>query len=192
VSGGAGFGAAAAAAAEMARFYDLPVLGSGLGADPWATGAQAGYEKAVSAVMGGLAWPDLFVGPGMLAGATVLSFEELLVDVEIWRLTRKAHQGIDTGDDKWLDDVIARVGPGGNFLGERSTRVNARSDEWFRPRLGWHDARDAWLAAGSPDMLDEASAKVDEILATHEPLPLGEDVEGALAQLRRRALEADA
>ena len=32
-----------------------------------------------------------------------------------------------TDDEKWLGDVIQRVGPGGNFLGEKTTVVNMRS-----------------------------------------------------------------
>jgi hypothetical protein len=40
-------------------------------------------------------------------------------------------------------------------------------------------------------VLDQARDKVDEILATHEPLPLGDEIEGALAELRRRAVRHD-
>jgi len=35
------------------------------------------------------------------------------------------------------------------------------------------------------------SEKVDAILAAHRPLPLGDDIEGALAELRDRALRHD-
>jgi len=179
------------AGVEMARYYGLPAMGSGGGTDAFAPGIQSGYESTFGTVLGALAWPDVLVGPGGLAGSTVFCFEQTMVDVEVWRLSRKAHAGIEVADDGWLTDALERVGPGGQFLSEKSTRVNARSGEWCFSQLGWHDSCDAWTAAGRPDALDESREKVDAILAAHEPLPLGEDVEGALAELRGRALRHD-
>jgi len=179
------------AGVEMARYYGLPALGSGGGTDAFAPGIQSGYERTFGTMLGALAWPDVLVGPGGLAGSMIFSFEQLMVDVEVWRLCRKAHDGIEVADDRWLTEALARVGPGGQFLSEKSTRANARSGEWYLSQMGWHDSQDAWAAAGCPDALDQARAKVDEILATHEPLPLGDDIEGALAELHGRALRHD-
>jgi len=62
--------------------------------------------------------------------------------------------------------------------------------EWHFPHLGVHDSYEAWSAAGAPDIMAEAKAQVSDILARHEPLPLGEDVEHALEELRSRAARA--
>ena len=175
---------------EMARYYGLPVMGSGSGTDAFLPGQQAGYEKAFSSLFGQLSWPDLMVGPGCLAGATILSHAQLLIDVEVFRMCRKAHEGIDTSDDCWLVDVLERRGPGGHFISERSTRVNARSGEFYLPGLGVHGPLEAWEAAGRRSVVDEAGARAAEMLATHEPLPLGDDVERELLKLRRRAADA--
>jgi trimethylamine:corrinoid methyltransferase-like protein len=56
--------------------------------------------------------------------------------------------------------------------------------------FGLHGTFDAWRAAGSPSTLDEARARVEEILAAHRPLPLPDDVARELAALRRRAEQA--
>jgi trimethylamine---corrinoid protein Co-methyltransferase len=172
---------------EMARHYGLPAMGSGPSTDAFAPGIQSGYERAFGTVLSTLAWPDILVGPGTLAESTVFSFEQTMVDVEVWRLSRKAHAGIAVTDGGWLSEALARVGPGGQFLSEKSTRVNARSGEWYLSQLGWHDSYDAWTAAGRPDVLGEARARVEEVLATHVPLPLGDEVERELARLRLRA-----
>ena len=176
-----------AACTEMARHYGLPVMGSGSGADAFVPGAQAGYEKAVGSLLGTLAWPDLMVGPGSLGGAMVFSLAGVLIDVEIFRMCRYAHRGIDVSAGLWLDDVVERVGPAGNFIAETSTRRNIRAGEWYLPQLGVHDSYDAWTAAGRPTLLDEARQRADELLAAHEPLPLADDVERELEKLRRRA-----
>jgi trimethylamine--corrinoid protein Co-methyltransferase len=176
-----------AAGVEMARYYGLPVMGSGSGTDAFVPGAQAGYEKSFSSLFGTLSWPDLMVGPGCLGGATVLSFAELLIDVEIFRMSRKAHEGISSGPDDWLDDVLARRGPGGHFISEKSTRANVRSGEFYLPGLGVHESYEAWSAAGRPSVIDEAGRRADELLAAHQPLPLGDDQERELEKLRARA-----
>ncbi len=190
VAGNAPHAALNAAGVEMARYYGLPAMGSGPGCDAYAPGIQAAYEKAIGTAFGCLAWPDILVGPGTLAEATVFSFEQTLIDVEVWRLCRKTHEGVTVQEDRWLSDVLERVGPGGQFLGETSTRSNVREGEWLLPQLGVHDSYDAWAAAGAPDIMAEARVQVEDILARHEPTALGEDVEGALEELRLRALRA--
>ena len=98
------------------------------------------FVRFPPALVSALAWPDILVGPGTLAEATVFSFEQTTVDVDIWRLCRKAHAGIVVDEDRWLDNVIERVGPGGHFLGERSTRADARRGEWHFPKPGRDDS----------------------------------------------------
>jgi trimethylamine--corrinoid protein Co-methyltransferase len=186
-AGGHALAALSAAGTEMARFYGLPALGSGCGSDQFVPGIQAAYEKAFDLLVGSLAWPDLMVGPGGLGGSLVISLEQVLMDVEVFRMCRKAHEGIAVAENHWLDDVVARVGPGGNFIAERSTRDNLRNGEWFLPGLGMHDSYERWLSAGRPELLDEVRAGVEDLLAGHEPLPLPEDVERELERLRARA-----
>jgi len=179
-----------AAATEMARFYGLPVEASGMGTDHHVPSIQAGYERGLGGFLPTLSWPDILVGPGLLGGSMILSQEQLLIDVEMFRMYKQAHRGIVTGEGKWLDDVIEQVGPGGNFLGQRSTRTGIRGGEWYMGKTGVHDAYETWEAAGKPTLLEEVNEKLDHILATHRPLPLPEDVEQELARIEERARES--
>jgi trimethylamine:corrinoid methyltransferase-like protein len=171
----------------MARHYDLPVCSHAFSCDAWVPGAQAAYEKAFGMLLAGLSWPDILVGPGVLGGGLSFGLEQLVIDVEIWRMCRAAHDGVATGADRWLEDVLESVGPGGSFLGERSTRNGMRGDEWFVPRLGTQDARAVWEAAGKPDVVDEARQKVADLLAAHEVPRLDDDIERELTALEARA-----
>jgi len=177
------------AATEMSRYYGLPVLGGGGGTDTYVPGIQAGYERAMSSVIGTLSWPDLLVGPGLLGGSMILSLEQLVIDVELFRMSRQAHRGIPTQDEAWLEEVIQKVGPGGNFLGEKSTIKNIRSGEWLIPQLGVHDTEGSWVRSGRKDVLDEAREKVDQILKTHKPLPLDDDIQKELDKIYKKAQE---
>jgi trimethylamine--corrinoid protein Co-methyltransferase len=92
-----------------------------------------------------------------------------------------------TDDDKWLTDVIKEVGPGGDYLARPSTLSSVRSGEWFLSQLGVHDTYESWRASRKGEFLEEVREKVDQILATHEPLPLDEDVDKELDKICRRA-----
>ncbi len=183
-------GILSSAGIEMARYYGLPVEGSGGGTDTFTPGIQASYERAMNLLIPILSWPDLMVGSGLLGGSMILSLEQQIIDAEVFRMAKQAHRGIHSHDEMWLDKVIQRVGPGGNYLEEKSTIVNMRSGEWLLPRLGTHGTRQAWESSGRVDLLTEAREKVEHILATHTPLPLPEDVNKELDKLCKRSQES--
>jgi trimethylamine--corrinoid protein Co-methyltransferase len=179
-----------AAAVEMGRFYGLPVEGTGMGStDQQVPSIQAAYEGALNGLLPTLAWPDILVGPGLL-GAMTLSIEQLLIDVEVFRMCRRIHEGIGTEASSWLEDVIAAVGPNGTYIGERSTAKSVRTGEWYISQLGMHDTFEEWDAAGRPTIVEEAQEKVKQTLAAHEPLPLDEDVERELQRIQARAQQS--
>ena len=148
-------GLLSSAAIEMARYYELPVEGSGGGTDTHAPGVQSTLERAMNAMLPMLSWPDLMIGAGLLGGSMILSLEQLVIDAEMFRMNKQAHRGIKANEDTWLDDVIQRVGPGGNFLGEKSTASSIRSGEWLIPHLGVHEPRKSWEISGKKDLLSE-------------------------------------
>jgi len=180
-------GVSCAACTEMARFYGLPAESSGSSTQTFVPDLQTALEKANSLLPVTLSDPDILCGPGLLGGATVLSLEQIVFDVLEWRQARQACTGVPVSEDLWLDEVLATVGPGGSFIGERSTRVNARTGEWRLNEFGMYGGHDAWRAAGSLTTLDYARRKVDEILAAHQTLPLDDDVAAALAVVQKRA-----
>lgn len=161
-----------------------------MGTDHHVPSIQAGYERALNGMLPMLSWPDILVGPGLLGGSMILSLEQALVDVEVFRMCKRAHQGIATEARDWLEEVIGNVEAGGNFLGERSTVSRVHDGEWHVSQLGVHDTFEGWDAAGRPTLLEEAREKVEEILATHEPLPLDEDVEKELDRIEKSARES--
>jgi trimethylamine--corrinoid protein Co-methyltransferase len=180
-------GLTGAASTEMARYYGLPVEASGGGTGQFKPGIQASYERALNSILPVLSWPDILVGPGLMGGSTHLSLEQLIIDVEVFNMGVRAHQGISSGDGKWLDDVIQRVGPAGYFMGEPSTVKNIRSGEWYLSDFGWQGSYEDWKNSGKPNVLAEASERVKSTLATHQPIPLSKEIEGELEQIQKRA-----
>jgi trimethylamine--corrinoid protein Co-methyltransferase len=178
------------AATEMARYYGLPAESSPGGSDAHVLNIQNVHENAVLEVPTMLSWPDIVVGPGMLDGSMVSSLEKIVIDVETFRLAKHAHRGVNTSQDNWLTDLISQIGPGGNYLYEPSTVSSIRSDDWYISDFGSHENYESWIANGKKDILQEARDEVDRILGSHEPLPLGDDVEKELERICKRARES--
>ena len=174
------------AAIEMGRYYGLPVEGVGGGTSQFIPGIQAGYERVLTGFMPTLKWPDLIVGPGLVGNSMVLSLEQLVIDVEIFRMSMHAYRGIDTREGNWLNDVIQQVGPGGHYLSERSTVQAFRNGEMYLPNLGYRGPYLAWKEAGGTTLLQEAHEKVEYLLANYDPLPLSEEVERELGLLQKK------
>ena len=180
-------GLTGAASTEMARFYGLPVEASGGGTNQFMPGIQASYERSLNALLPVLSWPDLLVGPGLIGSSTHLCLEQLLLDVEVYKMGMRAHQGIASDKQHWLDEVIQQVGPAGYFMGQPSTVKNMRSGEWYLSDFGSPGSFEEWQNSGKQDVIQEASKRIDQILSTHKPLPLSEEMEKELDQIYIRA-----
>lgn len=176
-----------AAVTEMARYYSLPVEASAGSSGHFVPGVRTSYERALNWSMACLAWPDLLVGPGQLNGSTFLSFEQMLIDVEIFRRSIRLSDGINTQPAEWLEVDLGAVGYGGNFLSRTSTRKGLRSGEIYVSDYDSRSTYEAWQAAGKPTLIHELRDWVDEIFATHQPLPLGQDIENELEKIEKRA-----
>ena len=177
-AGGAALTILSCAGTEMARHYDLPVCSHAFSCDAWVPGTQAAYEKAFGMLLAGLSWPDILVGPGVLAGGLSFGLEQLVIDVEIWRMCRAARDGSRAAPTAGSTTRSSAWVPAG--LPRRALDApGMRSDEWFVPGLGTQAAREVWEGAGEPDVVEEARQKVADILATHAR-PVGRGLERAL------------
>ncbi len=176
-----------AAVTEIARMYRLPVEASVGGSDQHVPCIQAGYERALNYALPILVRPDLLVAPGLLGGSTIFSPEQLFIDVEVIRRCKRLCQGIGSGSEKWLGDVIATLGSGANYLKHASTRKLIHSGEIYFSKLGLHGPYEQWENAGSPDLLLEIRQDIQEVLSASQPMQLSESVQRELKILEKRA-----
>ena len=180
------YGIVQMAAAQMARFYDLPSLVCGGCSDSKLPDVQAGFERAMTLTTSILTGADIIVGLGGLNTASTMSPELLVIDNEIIDAIFRIARGFEVNDDTLAVDVIDKVGPGGHFLGQRHTLEYFKKETWI-PEIS--DRRDftSWQQAGSRPLDEVAKDKVREILATHKPAPFPEDIERKISQITKRA-----
>ena len=176
-----------AASIEIARYYGLPAETSGLETGRFNLNVQSSYESALTGLLPMLAFPDIMLGAGLIGGAMVLSLEQLVIDTEIYKMGRRAHQGIATNEDKWMRDVFEQIEPGAHFIDHPTTLQAVRSDELLMSRLEAYGGLEEADNLNGTDIVDSARARVNQILADYQPLPLGVEVERELQRIKSKA-----
>jgi trimethylamine--corrinoid protein Co-methyltransferase len=119
---------------EMGRYYGLPLLSASKYTDSLTFDEQCGAEKIMSAFASLVSGADIIYGNGDLDTALVLSFEQIVIDLDLVLAARRFVHGIMLDLDRLAIDVIQRVGPGGHYLEDRHTLTFLRSGEQLAPK----------------------------------------------------------
>jgi len=172
-----------AGAALMGRYYGLPSMCGGLSSDAKELDAQAGFEKAVTAVPLLLEGANIIYGVGATDAGSSISYTQMVLDNELIAGLRRMVQGIDLHD---LDEEVALIKtntPRGNFLRAKHTRRTFR-EHWL-PEILSRDTYEGWQAKGET-VADRCRRKARDLLAHHQPPPLPTNVEAELERILRR------
>jgi trimethylamine--corrinoid protein Co-methyltransferase len=176
-----------AALTQMGRFYGLPSCAAGCTSDAKQPGPEAVIEKMMTIIPSLCAGADIIIGLGEIDSDQTLVLEQLVVDNELAHFCERIFAGIDSSEGKELYQDIVQVGPGGNFLKSKNTRLAARSDEFFYPGLTDRHTYENWISLGRPTMYTKAREKVNQILSSPLADPLPESVTKELDEILRTA-----
>ena len=169
-----------AATNQLADFYDIPLsMGS------FATGAkepnwQAAIDNSLSTFMACISMSDMLLGVGFLHGSRIWSYEQMLMDCEIFDIVHKMMQGIPVDEETLAMDAIRAVGPGGNFLAQKHTRRHMR--DLFMPRYMDRRPYNEWVEKGD-GARDWARQQAVQILETHQPETLDAKLSNELSRI---------
>lgn len=157
-----------AAHAQMARFYGLPSRSGGSLTDASFPDAQAGFESMLSLVTAVNSGIDFVLhAGGILSSYLAFSYEKLVLDDEMCGMVRRLHRGISVTPDTLAYDVIARAGPGGNYLMDPQTIKRCRTEFW-QPALCDRAGLEAWMAGGRLDAAHRARERWLRLVAEHQ------------------------
>ncbi len=170
-----------AAHVQMAKYYNIPIFIGGWGSCSKAPDVQAGYEKAFSAFIAYLSGADMTSGPGLLENWTVLSFEQLIIDHEMFTMMADMLKGFPVDDDSMPMDVILEVGHEGHYMGKKHTLDHFR--KMWQPTVTDGQPYKTWKAQGAKSAVEHARDLAKEILKTHKPEPIAEDLRKELVGL---------
>ena len=102
-------------------------------------------------------------GVGRYEGGLSASFEGMLLDHELLQSARRHIRGIRVDEETLAEDVIAQVGPAGDFISEAHTLQFLRSEEFVPSPLFNRRAQNN----GGRTASELAHERVNEILSTH-------------------------
>jgi trimethylamine--corrinoid protein Co-methyltransferase len=164
-----------AMATEVGHYVGVPTLNPGLSTDSKHAGLQTGYEKAlkVASVCG--ANPDIVSGWGLIDSHNTMYLPQSVADNEMAAMARRLYAEVEVSAATTAAECIAKVGPGGGFLGEKDTARRIRAGEHLPPSLSNRLSYDKWLEEGVTEN-DVANAEVERILAARaEKAPYVDD-----------------
>jgi len=162
-----------AASVQLARSLHLPHHSSVGMTDSKMPTMQAGYEKALGAILLTLAGSQT-IGPfGNLDDWITTAAEIHVIDGEIVESIKRMIKGVDFSPETLAIDLIAKVGAGSSYIGLEHTRDFFKA-EHLLPEVGFKGSWETLKKKGENIFMEDAERKVKHILETHMPKPIGD------------------
>jgi len=193
-NGGPGFGRPENAlgtllGAQLARRVGLPFRCSGAVTGSRLPDCRSGYERMMTAMAAWTAGVHFCLqGAGTLDCINSMSFEQFMIDTEIWSYLKRLAVRTDTGAAALAMDVIASLPQ--DYLGSDHT-IEHMAGEMAPAFLATPKPYDQWRADGSPDVVTLAAQRLAATGSGSEPVALTEAQRSALdsyVKERRKSL----
>lgn len=173
-----------AAGAQMAAYYGLPSLASGMLTNAKTISAQAAFEKAQTGMLPALGGASLVSGIGGLSADEAVSFEQLVIDCDIWASIKRILRGVRLDQDLIGVDLIDRLGPMADYLSEVESARFPKEDI-CRPRLLRMADQEESRPKGARDIERIAHEEVKRIISNHRANPLDKGVEREVIRITK-------
>jgi trimethylamine--corrinoid protein Co-methyltransferase len=161
---------------QLAKYYGFPSDVYGLDTDSKTLDEQLAFEKALGGLLPAMAGAHMLSGAGCVESGITVSYEQLVIDDEIFGMIFRAVRGIDVNEEKLASEVIMKVAlESSNFLQQQHTLKHFRSEYYF-PKLCDRSPRSRWQKMGAKNVVDAARERVKKILEEHEPPSLDTDI----------------
>jgi len=168
---------------QVGKFLGLPTHAYLVAGDGRVIDAQVEMESGMSAVLGALAGINMISGAGMLDFLACHSIEKLVIDAEAIASAQRLLEGIQPRGVSLAIDMFAQTGLQGDFLKLKETRSLFRQEQHFPSSV-----IDRGLPAAdgsSPDILQRARDRVEELISAYERHALPSEVEKELIDFAR-------
>jgi trimethylamine--corrinoid protein Co-methyltransferase len=179
------FALMAAGLSEMAHYYQIPMFSTAGCSDSKSCDGQHAAEIAQNLLMAAMSGGNLIHDVGFIESGTCTSLQSLVIADELIGQVKRLVRGTEVNEESLALDVIAKVGPGGDYLTQRHTAEHFRK-EWFFPTLFDRRRFRAWEDAGRPDLAAIAQHKLLGIIQNHQPPPLGEETQKRVHEIVKR------
>ena len=188
--GAVGFSLTTAMMNQMLRAYRIPSFDcAGFASSSKKIDYQCGYEKALGTLISALSGAHIMLFQGGSSSELLYNPVLSILDDDIAGWVGHFLEGVTVTDETLAIDLINQVGPiPGHYLSTAHTREWWRKEQ-FIPQAADLEAYPVWVKSGKKDALALAKERMEEILATHKPLPLTPAQEQAIEGILQEARE---
>jgi trimethylamine--corrinoid protein Co-methyltransferase len=170
--------------------YQLPVSNCSVFATNSKTADyQQGYEKALGAIVAALSGANAITFQNGVFGELSAHPVMAILDDDIAGMVGRFIEGEAVSDETLAIDLIEEVGPiPGFYLNTAHTRKWWKNGQYI-PLAADYLSYPEWIKTGKKTALDYAKERMEEILATHKPMPLTPEQEQAIEDILREGTE---
>lgn len=155
----------------MAKYFGLPTFNPANYSDSLVSDIQCGFEKGMSSLIGMAGGSDVGMFGGDLHDAMTISYEQLLIDYDIWEAVCRIIRGVQVDSKTLAQEAMERVGNSGDWLTDPHTISWLRREEHVFGQL--------FVRGGNRrvkrTMLDTAHERVVKILDEDKGSPVSSD-----------------
>jgi len=146
------------AAMALANMYGLP-FSTTCGTNSPTIDVQNGLQKMLGYFTVMATGAGFSKNAGSLCNGTVMSLEQLVLDHETILISQRFFEGVRVDEESLAADLIATIGPGGQYLTSRHTLQHCRSSErYVSPLLNMQQPNE-------PSLLERAHQTVERTLS---------------------------
>ena len=163
---------------QMARLYKLPCFTTSIGMEETPNDWESLIWASKRVALIQLGRGDISAGLGSLENAESAALEQVILDIESWEQAKAYLRRFKVNEETLGFDAIREVGAGGNFLGLKHTLEHFQKEIWLKkePTL---------LPSTGGSLVERAKEKVRQILSSHVPSQLDEEVKKEIAKVLR-------
>lgn len=169
----------------MSHFYGLPMFSIAGASESKAVDQQAAAEAALSLVVETLAGGNIIHDLGYLESGLTFSLVQLAMCDEIVSWIKGFIKKFEVNDDTLALDVMAKVGPDGQFLNTEHT-LNYYKDRWY-PSLFERGNYQSWIEKGEKVLAERAADRIEHLLAVHQLEPFPDKIKRRLKEIVQEA-----
>jgi len=150
---------------QVARSYGFPAVGvnEGLSDSNLIDDAQSGFERGISLSNGIYSKADILAHQGICGQDSCGSILQLIIDDEFLSFLKRFFNFFEVNEDTLAEELIKKVGIGGNFLIENHT-LDHFKNEIYSPHILNRENWSSWVKKGKKSTRDKAMDKYTELL----------------------------
>jgi trimethylamine--corrinoid protein Co-methyltransferase len=172
-----------AAIHQLAHHIKVPNYNSSGLTDSKLPDAQAGYEKALTAVLASMGGSNyIHHSAGMLESMLTIAHEQFVIDDEIIGNCCKVLKGIDVDAEHLALEVIDAIGPGGNFMTSPHTMAHMRTEYYNGNGVTDRKSREKWVKDGGLDTRQRAAVIAKKLLEKPRLSCIPEEIDRAIKE----------